>query len=122
MLFSIDNLEEPINQVPHATVYRIWRDRISKAQYEAIAHTLNSMVDGDEVHTSSWIPGSNWIGTVFQPVWETACLKNAEAAAKCFGLILWEIMMARPDDWSFGRFEKNNIPIEGLTYYRIHRG
>ena len=28
--------------------------------------------------------------------------------------------MNRPEAWSFGRFEKNSIPIEGMTYYRIY--
>jgi hypothetical protein len=30
--------------------------------------------------------------------------------------------MDRPDDWSFGRYEKDGIPIRGMTYFRINRG
>lgn len=121
MLYSLDDLQHPITDVPHAREYHVWRDRLTKQQYDEIVAKLNELVDGDEVHTSSWMPGSNWSGTPFQPIWEFACAKNVDAAAKCFGLILWEVMMARSEDWSFDRFEKNNVPIEGLTYFRIHR-
>ena len=121
MLYSIDDPHKPIGYIPHEKEYRIWRSRLSETEFQAIVDKLNSMVDSDEVHTSSWMPGHDWTGTVFQPIWGVACLKNDEAAAKCFGLILWEAMMNRAEDWSFGRFEKNSIPIEGLTYYRIHR-
>ena len=118
-LYSLDDLTNPIDYVPHQREYRIWRNRLSPAQYRRITKKLNSMIDSDEVHTSSWMPGHNWIGTVFRPIWDIACRKNEESAAKCFGLILWEVMMARSEDWSFGRFEKDNVPVEGLTYFRI---
>ena|SRR5438874_331696 len=119
MLCSIDNPTQPITYIPHEREYRIWRSRLTDPQYQAIVDKLNSMIGVGTVHTSSWMPGHDWSGTVFQPIWEHACLRNDEAAAKCFGLILWEVMMDHPERWSFGRFEKNNIPIEGLTYFRI---
>jgi hypothetical protein len=80
---------------------------------------MRSMIKTDEVHTSSWMPGRHWGRTVFDPIWRKACKRNTTAAAKCFGLILWEVMMDHPDNWAFGRFEKNNIPIEGMTYFKI---
>ena len=48
-----------------------------------------------------------------------ACRGNPDAAGKCFGLILWEVMIRREDDWSFGRFERDGVPIESMTYFRI---
>src|SRR5258705_5901957 len=108
MLFSIVNINRPISYVPHERSYCIWRSRLTESQRRTIEDKLTSMIDGDTVHTASWMPGRDWSGTVFQPIWEHACLKNYEAAAKCFGIMLWETMMARPESWSFGRFEKNN--------------
>ncbi|MBI5778364.1 MAG: hypothetical protein HZA49_02790 [Planctomycetes bacterium] len=36
------------------------------------------------------------------------------------GLILWVVYMERPDAWAFiGRYEKDNIPIGNLTYFRV---
>ena len=123
MLFAPDNPHKAIVDVPRSRrgQYRAWRAKLSQAQYDAIANDLNARIDGGEVHTAGWIPGSDWRGTVFEPIWSAACGGNQEAAAKCFGLILWEVMTRREDDWSFGRFEKDGVPIESMTYFRIER-
>jgi hypothetical protein len=42
-----------------------------------------------------------------------------EASAKFFGILLWQVIMDRPEAWSFGRYEKDGIPIEGMTYFRL---
>jgi hypothetical protein len=34
-------------------------------------------------------------------------------------LILWQVIRKRDDVWSYGRYKKNGIPIEGLTYFRL---
>ncbi len=120
MLYSLDRLQL-VKSVPHEREFRIWTSRLSAAEMKAIKDELNRRVDGGEIHTSSWIPGSNWGGTAYQPIWEKACMKNVEAAAKCFGLILWQVMMERPEMWAFGRYKLRDVPIEGMTYFRIDR-
>ena len=90
-------------------------------EYKSIFDDLNNKIEGNEVLTSSWIPGSDWTNTVFQPIYEKACRQNAEAAGLFFGLIVWDVFLHHADSWSFGRYEKNNIPIKGLTYFRINR-
>ena len=121
MLYSIDDQNKPIRAIPHRRVYDTYRSRLSQQEYDAIIKHLNNLVDGDEIHTSSWIPGSDWTGTVFQPIYEKACRKDFEASARFFGLLLWEVMMEHSEDWSFGRYQANDIPIEGMTYFRIRR-
>lgn len=118
MLISVDT-GRPVTTIPHLRDYLAWRSRLTNAQYEAIVDELNGRVDGGEVHTSSWIPGADWRGTVFQPIYDDACNQNPKAAALFFGLVLWDVMMQREDCWAYGRFEKNGIPIEGLTYFRV---
>lgn len=118
-LYAIDNQQEEITKIPYQKSYRAWVPRMLAADLRAIKNELNSRIDGGEVHTSSWIPGANWRGTVFEPIYTVACKNNQEAAAKCFGLILWEVMTERPEKWAFGHYELNNLPIEGLTYFRI---
>lgn len=120
MLYSIDN-DDPIKDIPHRHDYDIWRRRLTDQEYNAIVEELNQRIETDEVHTSSWIPGADWTHTVFQPIYEKACMRDVDAAAKFFGLILWEVMMNRPEEWSFGRYEKDSIPIEGLTYFRVQK-
>ena len=63
--------------------------------------------------------GANWLGTVFQPIYDKAWHYDEEAAAKFYGLILWHVMLERDDVWGFDRYEKDNVPIEGLTYVKL---
>lgn len=118
MLYSLDK-HQIISTIPYEKQYRVWYNRLSAVQLQAINRELNKKIDKAGIHTSSWMPGSNWIGTVFQPIWEIACQKNQDAAAKCFGLILWEVMMQRPETWAFGRYSLNEVPIHGLTYFQV---
>ncbi len=118
MLYSI-NKQQFVKTIPHEKQYRAWKKRLSTVEIAAIASELNRLIDKCPVQTSSWMPGSDWRGTVFEPIWVKACEYNVETAALCFGLILWEVMMERADTWSFGRYSLNNVPIKGLTYFRV---
>lgn len=118
MLYSLDS-GEYIDYIPHRKDFDVWRSRLSQDEYSAIVQELNSRIDGDEIVTSSWLPGSDWSGTVFEPIYEKACQMNEEAAAKFFGLLLWEVVLNHPDVWSFGRYEKDGVPIEGMTYFKL---
>jgi hypothetical protein len=119
MLYSVDT-GNYIDYIPHEREYRAWVGRLTRAEVEAIEAELNRMVEGDEIHTSSWMPGSDWSGTVFHPIYESACQQNEQAAGMCFGLMLWKVLMDRREDvWGFGHYEKAGVPIEGMTYFRI---
>lgn len=118
MLFSIESNTE-ITSIPHQRDYERWRSRLTDEQYEAIVAELNRRIEGSEVQTSSWIPGADWTGTVFHPIYAVACLEDESASARFFGLIVWDTFMRHPEWWSFGRYAKDGFPIEGLTYFRI---
>jgi hypothetical protein len=119
MLYSVDD-GKIITRIPYESKYRLSRNRLSDEEYNAIVDELNRRIDSNEVHTSSWIPGSDWTGTVFEPIYSKACNEDVEEAGKCFGLILWVVMMNRAETWSFGHYMKNDIPIEGLTYFIVN--
>lgn len=118
MLFSIDK-DEYITDIPYKANYERWRSKLIPEEYEAIVTKLNSLIDGDEIVTSSWIPGSDWSNTVYDPIYQKACDQNPNESAMCFGLFLWVVLQKHPETWAFGRYEKNGVPINGLTYFRI---
>ena len=118
MLYSIDS-DCYIESIPHRLDYDRWRQGLSDAEYQTIFDELFKRIDGSEIETSSWIPGSDWTDTVFQPIYEKACHYDDRAAAKFFGLILWHAVLEHPDTWAFGRYKFGDVPIEGLTYFRI---
>ncbi len=118
MLYSIES-DSCITKIPHKADYDRWRAGLSDNEYEAIYNELNSRISGSKIETSSWIPGSDWTGTVFEPIYDKACQCNKESAGKFFGLILWHVVMEHDDAWAFGRYKLGETPIEGLTYFRI---
>ena len=120
MLYSIES-NKYIEDIPHRKDYNRWRSRISDTEYQAICDELNARISDSKIETSSWIPGSDWTGTVFQPIYSKACHCDEEAAGKFFGLILWDVMMKHEKVWSFGRYALNDIPIKGLTYFQIDK-
>ena len=120
MLYSLES-SSYIEYIPHRHDYDQWRNSISDEHYRAIYDELNSRISSSEIETSSWIPGSDWSGTVFQPIYESACDFDETSAAKFFGLILWHVVMDHEEVWAFGRYKLGDIPIEGLTYFRIDR-
>ena len=84
-----------------------------------LAH-INGLIAGDEIHTSSWMPGSDWTSTPLQVLYTKAARLNEELAAKYFGLMTFYAFMHHPDDWITGRFEMDGEPLRGRTYFRKH--
>lgn len=83
------------------------KKQIRKEEYQVIIDELNRRIDENpEVHTAGWIPGHNWDGTVFYPIY-LACNKDKIAAAKFFGIIVFAVFMDRPERWSLGRYTVN---------------
>jgi hypothetical protein len=93
--------------------------QMTPEEIREIKEALNEMIDGDEIHTAGWMPGSDWRGTPFQAIYEKAARHSFSAAAQCFGLMVWEVFMERPEKWTSGRFEKDGEEIGSRTYFRI---
>ena len=120
MLYSLEP-QNWIERVWHQADFDRWRNRLTDEQHAAIQAELNRYVDTREIATSSWIPGADWEGTAFWPIYDGACRRSEEAAAKFFGLLVQEVFIARPETWSFGRYEKDGVEIGGMTYFQISR-
>ena len=118
MLYSIE-ADEEIKDIPHRKDYDQWRQRLTDSDYQDIINELSQKIQGSEIQTSSWIPGEDWTGTVYEPIYTDACNQDPVASAKCFGLLLWEAILKDDSYWAFGRYEKDGVPIEGLTYFRV---
>jgi hypothetical protein len=118
MIISIDSGKEK-KSLPYSQEYNKWRKHLSDKEYNRIVGELYQMIDKDEIHTSGWMPGSNWMGTVFEPIYH-ACGGNETQAALFFGLIVYKVFMDRPDAWACGRFQLNGKDIKSLTYFRVN--
>ncbi|MBI1248138.1 hypothetical protein GC197_09890 [bacterium] len=121
MLFAIASNGDlrQVTTIPHLTDYNNWRSRLDDPAFQTIYDNLFNLIDGNEIQTAGWIPGANWRGTDFWPIYDRACNRDVTASAKFFGLLVWQVVMDHPERWSFGRYEKDGVPIESMTYFRI---
>ena len=111
-----------MDNVPYEETYAL-TERMSADEFDAICAKLNSMIDRDleegrDIHTAGWMPGTDWTGTPFQPIYEKAARRNQDLAARIFGLIVWKVFMDREETWITGRFERDGEPIGSRTYFR----
>ncbi len=118
-----DNVEE-IHEQAHEREYRLWQRNMAPADMQGVRDALNEHINTHghgEIVTSSWIPGADWRQTPYQPIY-TAVGEDWQSARYFYGLILWNVMMNRPEAWSFGRYPKRPGEVIGLTYFRVHLG
>jgi len=120
MLFDMDGNE--MNYMPHQNDYDRWRANLSDADYRAIIDELHLKFDkaaqAEAPVWSSYIPGNDWEGTIYQPIYH-ACGDNYDVAKLFFGLLVWEAAQSHEHDWVFIREDKgtDDKPF-GLTYFR----
>lgn len=117
MLFSLDGTE--ITSIPRKRKedYDRWRAELSDPDYDKVVHALKAHMSGKEVEVSSFIPGSHWAGTDYQPLYE-ACGQSKQQSGWFFGLILWKVMIEHPDKWCFMNTETATDDVLGKTYFR----
>lgn len=111
-----------ITAIPHKTDYDRWRKGLTDARYDAIMDEIGNRVGAKEISVASFLPGKDWTGTPFQPIYESACGRDFDASRKFFRLLVWEWMMEDDNTWSFGRYDtKMNPDVEGMTYFQVTR-
>lgn len=82
-LYSVDS-QQYVDYIPHRDNFERWRSRLPDAQFDAICDELRRMIDGAEIHTAGWMPGSDWTGTPWEPIYTDACDYDVVASGYCF--------------------------------------
>jgi hypothetical protein len=113
MITSLETMR-PAHGIPHRGEFEHWRRNISRADQAAIRAAITAQIEGTTIVCSSFMPGTDWSGTPYQPIYDA--LGDERLAAMCFGLFVWEVVLAREEEWFVGRFELNDV--QGLTYFR----
>jgi len=107
-----------MTHIPHRHEYDIWRRNISDGDFEAVVAAIRDWIDDKTVFTSSFIPGKNWMGTVYEPLYH-ACGRSETNSGFFFGLIVWKIVMEDENrEWRFKPAEKDSGDPLGTTYWR----
>jgi hypothetical protein len=112
-----------ITAVPFWRDFDVLRERLSTADFEAMVGRVNELIDtsGSEIATAGWLPGSDWTGTPFQPIYEKAARNDFSRAAMFFGQLVWYTIMKRPERWASGRYQVDGRDIGSRTYFRLSR-
>lgn len=107
-----------ITEVSHLDFFNRYYGRLDLAQQRAIDDTIDTVLDSGRIHTTSWVPGPDWRGTAYQPIFEVACSEDWHRARLLYGLIFMRRVIARDEDWYCGRYPRTEDEIIGLTYWR----
>lgn len=120
MLIDVDS-GKPIERVPFETDFNALRRRLSETEFSAMVDRVNELIEksGAEIATAGWLPGSDWNGTPFQPIYETAAPGDFDRAAMFFGQLVWYTIMRRPERWASGRYQVDGRDTGSRTYFRL---
>jgi hypothetical protein len=97
-------------------VYKTWLARLPRGEYAKIVRAMNTRIDRMDVVRAQYVvckSGEQW-HEEYEPV-HYAMHENREFSGKFIGLILWDVMNSRPDNWAFHKIDKtivdeNNLP------------
>lgn len=92
--------------------------RLDPAEAAAVRDALDGRIEGSRIETASWIPGADWRGTPYQPIYEKGARMNPEVAALMFGLMAWEAFERHEDDWYTGRFSMGGEEDRFRVYFK----
>ncbi|HET7056834.1 MAG TPA: hypothetical protein VFI12_10250 [Thermomicrobiales bacterium] len=120
MLIDIDSGRE-ITAIPFEHDFEVLRGRLTTREFEAMVDEIDRLIEasGGEVATAGWLPGSDWTGTPFQPIYEKAAPADFNRAAMFFGQLVWYAVMHRPERWGSGRYKVGDHDIGSRTYFRL---
>ncbi|HEY1604490.1 MAG TPA: hypothetical protein VGF77_02720 [Allosphingosinicella sp.] len=98
--------------------YKLLCSRLSSQELADIRETLDNRIEGSRVETAAWIPGSDWRGTVYQPIYEKGARMNHEMSGMMFGLLVWEAFERHADDWYTERFSMGGEEDRFRVYFK----
>lgn len=121
MLIDIDSGRTK-DLVPYAPQFEALRRRLTTPEFDAMVARINELIDesGAEIATAGWLPGSDWTGTPFEPIYTKAARGDFDRSAMFFGQLVWYTIMKRPEPWGSGRYHVDGRDIGSRTYFRIN--
>ena len=117
MLSSIEN--NIVNTVWYKKFFDASKSWLSDDEYQAMIDELNRVIqekldNKEQVVVSSFIPGSDWSDTVWDPIYTKACGFDFDHAAQFFGLLVCQVLIDREETWYF---IKQDV-ARGMIYFR----
>ena len=119
MLIDVDT-KQPITEIPHPKNWKVLVNGLSVEELAEAQAEINRLADAEgDIFTAGWLPGSDWTGTPFQPIYEKAAAHRYELSALLYGLLVYVTVMQRDDTWASGRYKVGERDIKSRTYFRV---
>ena len=117
MLSNIYN--DMVETVWHKDFFNACKNRLNNDDYQLMIDELNRVVQksiesGSEFVVSSFIPGDDWSGAVWDPIYKDACGFDFDHSAQFFGLLVCQVLIDRDETWYFLKQEI----ARGMTYFK----
>ena len=111
-----------LEHVPYERDFSTLRGRLTAEEFERMVERVNELIEeaGGEIATAGWLPGSDWTGTPFEPIYTKAARGDFDRSAMFFGQLVWYTIMNRPEPWGSGRYQVDGRDIGSRTYFRIN--
>ncbi len=118
MLSSIEL--NPVKIVWHKKFFDASKSWLSDDEYQAMTDELNNIVqnsidDNNGIVVAGFIPGSDWSGTVWEPIYTKACGWDFDHSAQFFGLLVCQVLIDREETWYF---IKQEVAARSMIYFR----
>lgn len=96
MLIDIDTLRT-ITSVPFQPEFDALRRRLTTDEFDAMVTRIDELIDegGGEIATAGWLPGGDWTGTPFEPIYTKAAREDFDRSAMFFGQLVWYTVNAK---------------------------
>lgn len=119
MLIDVDS-KKPITGIPYGKNWKLLVDRLSTDELAAAKDEINRLADAQgKIFTAGWLPGADWNGTPFQPIYDKAARNDYSLSALLYGLLVYVTVMEREDTWASGRYRVGDRDIGSRTYFRV---
>lgn len=120
LIYDIDE-KTPIDEVPYYDDYIRYTSQLTEDELNAIFDEFDKYFEGRDIIESSFVPGSDWSGTVYDPIFKKPAKKDHYKAAMIFGLLLCKYVVDRDDYWSATKnIEINGFIPNGTLYFKIN--
>jgi hypothetical protein len=110
-----------IDRIPYRSDFDALRKRLTDAEFDQMIARINELIEesGAEIATAGWLPGSDWTGTPFDPIYTKAARGDFQRSAMFFGQLVWYAVMNRSERWASGRYDLDGRDIGSRTYFRL---
>lgn len=115
MLFDLDGRQ--ITSTPHKADYDHWSKNITHKELETVIEAIQARINDLEIFNASFLPGADWNGTPFMPLY-IACNENEENAAYFYGIMCWIAVQRHAEEWICIKDKENKILGRGWTYFK----